>query len=134
MTHHFPTVDARLTVQDFVEDELLPSGRRCFIVLKDGNPVGLVTPQEIKHVSRAEWPMTGLEALIRPLDKLRSVTPDAPLAKALEVMGREDLNQLPVISNGHVEGMLSRERVLGYLKTRLELQSMGGNASQSLDR
>jgi len=66
MTHHFPTVDARLTVQDFVEDELLPSGRRCFIVLKDGNPVGLVTPQEIKHVSRAEWPMTGLEALIRP--------------------------------------------------------------------
>jgi predicted transcriptional regulator len=134
MTHHFPTVDARLTVQDFVEDELLPSGRRCFIVLKNGNPAGLVTPQEIKHVRRAEWAMTGLEAVIRPLDKLRSVTPDAPLVKALEVMGRDNLNQLPVISNGHVEGMLSRERILGYLQTRLELQSMGADAHQSRHR
>lgn len=134
MTHHFPTVDARLTVQDFVEDELLPSGRRCFIVLKNGKPAGLVTPQEIKHVRRAEWAMTGLEAVIRPLDKLRSVTPEAPLVKALEVMGRDNLNQLPVISNGHVEGMLSRERILGYLQTRLELQSMGADAHQSRHR
>jgi predicted transcriptional regulator len=54
--------------------------------------------------------------------------------KALEVMGRDNLNQLPVISNGHVEGMLSRERILGYLQTRLELQSMGADAHQSRHR
>lgn len=131
MTRHFPTVDAELTVQEFVEDELLPSGRRCFIVVKSGEFAGMVTPQEIKHVGRAEWPVTRLETIMRPLEKLRSVAPYVPLVQALEVMGRENLNQLPVVSNGHMEGMLSRERILGYLQTRLEMQSMGAENRQS---
>lgn len=128
MTHHCPTVDAQLSVQDFVEDELLPTGRRCFIVVKDGSVAGLITPHEIKHIDRTRWPVTALDAVMCPLGKLRTVTPDAPLLRALEMMGRDDLNQLPVLSNGHLEGVLSRERILGYLQTRMELQAMGSGS------
>jgi CBS domain-containing protein len=37
-------------------------------------------------------------------------------------MSRYNLNQLPVISNGHLEGVLSRAEVLSYLQTHAELR------------
>jgi CBS domain-containing protein len=59
---------------------------------------------------------------MRPLEDLRAVAPDAPLTSALESMSRYDLNQLPVVSKGHLEGVLSRAQVLSYIQTRAELQ------------
>jgi CBS domain-containing protein len=38
-------------------------------------------------------------------------------------MAREDVNQLPVLSNGRLEGILSRSHVLGLLQTRSELNA-----------
>jgi len=60
--------------------------------------------------------------IMRPLDDLRAVTPETSLSSALESMSRYDLNQLPVISNRHLEGVLSRAEVLGYLQTHIELR------------
>jgi hypothetical protein len=38
-------------------------------------------------------------------------------------MGRDDVNQLPVMSDHHVEGVISRGNVLQFLQTRAELSS-----------
>ena len=122
MTRDCPTVDGWLNVQNFVEQELLRTGRRCFIVVDKGEITGLVTPHEIKQIDRAKWPFMTLHDIMRPLEDLRSVTPDTPLTSALESMSRYDLNQLPVVSNGHLEGVLSRADVLSYLQTHAEMQ------------
>jgi CBS domain-containing protein len=122
MTRDCPTVDGWLNVQNFVEQELLRTGQRCFIVLDKGEITGLVTPHEIKQIDRAKWPFTTLHDIMRPLEDLHSVTPDTLLTSALESMSRFDLNQLPVVSNGHLEGVLSRAQVLSYLQTHAELQ------------
>jgi hypothetical protein len=42
--------------------------------------------------------------------------------KALEIMGLEDGNQLPVMSDGRVEGIVSRAHVLQILRSRAELK------------
>jgi len=39
----------------------------------------------------------------------------------LRSMSRDDLNQLPVVSNGHLEGVLSRAQIISYLQTHAEL-------------
>jgi len=124
MARDCPTVDAWLNVQNFVEQELLRTGRRCFIVIEKGEIVGLVTPHEIKRIDRAKWAFTTLRDVMRPLEDMRSVSPNGPLLNALELMNGEDLNQLPVISNGHLEGVLSRAQVLSYLQRRAELRPL----------
>jgi Zn-dependent protease/predicted transcriptional regulator len=121
MTQDCPTVDGRSTVQTFVEQELLRTGRRCFMVVDNGEITGLVTPHEIKLIDRAKWPSATLHDAMRPLEDLHAVTPDAPVTSALESMSRYDLNQLPVVSNRHLEGVLSRAHVLSYLQTHAEL-------------
>jgi Zn-dependent protease/CBS domain-containing protein len=127
MTRECPTVDGWLNVQNFVDGELLRTGKRCFFVVDKGEITGLVTPHEVKEIDRAKWPFITVHDIMRPLDDLRSVTPDESLTSALESMGRYDLNQLPVISNRHLEGVLSRAEILGYLQTHAELQSHAGS-------
>jgi len=122
MTRDCPTVDGWLNVQNLVEQELLRTGQRCFIVVDKGKITGLVTPHEIKQIDRAKWPFVTLHDIMRPLEDLQSVTPDTPLTSALESMSRYDLNQLPVVSNSHLEGVLSRAQVLSYLQTHAELR------------
>ena len=34
---------------------------------------------------------------------------------------REDVHRLPVVSNGHLDGVLSRANILRFLETRAEL-------------
>jgi Zn-dependent protease/predicted transcriptional regulator len=123
MTQDCQTVDGWLNVQNFVEEKLLRTGQRCFVVVEKGDVTGLVTPHEVKEVDRAKWPFTTLHDIMRPLEDLHSVTPDAPLMTALETMSRYDLNQVPVISQSHLEGVLSRAHVLNYLQTHAELHA-----------
>ncbi len=123
MTKDCPTVDGFMNVRNFVDHELLRTGRRCFVVADKGEITGLVTPHEVKEVSQAQWPFKTLHDIMRPLDDLHSVTPDTPLTTALESMSQNDLNQLPVVSGSHLEGVLSRAQILSYLRTHAELQS-----------
>jgi CBS domain-containing protein len=53
---------------------------------------------------------------MRPLNEVRTVTPDTPAIEAMEMMSRDDLNQLPMISDGHVAGVFSRTHVLRFLQ------------------
>jgi Zn-dependent protease/predicted transcriptional regulator len=121
MERDCPTVEGHLTLKDFVDEYLLRTGRRCFIVVQNHNVSGLITPHEIKQVDRERWPLTSVQSVMRHLDQVRSVTPDTPAIQALEIMTREDINQLPVLSNGHLDGVFSRGHVLRFLQTHAEM-------------
>ncbi len=121
MTHDCVAVDGNLNVQSFVEDHLLRSGRRCFVVEQNGEMTGLVTPHEIKNLEKARWPFTTLYDVMRPLNEVHTVTPSTPVMEALETMGRDDVNQLPVVSGNHLDGIVTRANVIQFLQTRAEL-------------
>ena len=52
---------------------------------------------------------------------MKRVRPDGELWAALEEMDRDGVNQLPVMVDGKIQGMLSREDVVSYLRTLREL-------------
>jgi Zn-dependent protease/predicted transcriptional regulator len=121
MTADCVTLDGNMNVEQFVEGYLLKSGKRCFVVAQNGQVAGLVTAHEIKELERARWPYTTLSDIMRPLDQLHTVAPTTPVMEALETMGRDDVNQLPVVSGSHLDGIITRANVLQFLQTRAEL-------------
>ena len=121
MDRDFSTVEAHLSLQDFVHRYLLASGRRCFVVVQDNNLAGLITTKEVSGVERDRWPQTSVQSVMRPLSQLRTVMPDTPAIRALEIMSREDINQLPGVSDGQLVGLFSRSSVMGFLRNRAEL-------------
>ena len=123
MTDDCITVDAAVNLQSLVDDLLLRTGRRCIVVKRDGRVLGLVTANEVRGVARDRWQEVTAEAVMRPLDQLKTVGPDTPVTEAFTMMAREDLNQLPVVSRGRLEGIVSRGQILQLLQSRAELRT-----------
>jgi Zn-dependent protease/CBS domain-containing protein len=121
MSRDCASVDSRSNVKMFVEEHLLRSGRRCYVVERDGHLVGLVTPHEVKSIAPEKWPYTTMDDVMRPLDQLHTVQPETSVIEALETMGKDDENQLPVVPGNRLEGVISRANVLQFLQTRAEL-------------
>jgi predicted transcriptional regulator len=53
-------------------------------------------------------------------EQLRTVAPETPITEALETIGRQDMNQLPVVSDGHLEGVISHGNIVQFLQARAE--------------
>jgi Zn-dependent protease/CBS domain-containing protein len=123
MTRDCATVDGRVSLQDFVDRDLLRTGRHCFVVVEDGKVAGAISPGEVKSVERRDWPFKRVHDAMRPYEPFGEVTPSTSLAKALKLMANNNLNQLPVVSDGHLDGVLSRGEIMDYLQTRTELEA-----------
>jgi Zn-dependent protease/CBS domain-containing protein len=117
------SVPADLTLQQLVDGQILGSGRRCFLVNRGEDTVGLITLHRVKEVPRPEWGKTTAAQAMLPLKQVKRISPDDELLSALELMGREGVNQLPVMAGGQVFGMLNREDVITYLRTLQELRT-----------
>jgi Zn-dependent protease/CBS domain-containing protein len=122
MARDCTVVDGNANLQTFVHDYLLHTGQRCFLVAEQGEVIGLVTPNEVKGIAKERWPYTTVFDVMRPLERLKTVTPETPVSEALEIIGRDNINQLPALANGRLEGMISRDQILRYLLTRAELK------------
>jgi Zn-dependent protease/predicted transcriptional regulator len=121
MSRDFPVVDAHSNLQTFAEEHLTRSGRRFFVVTLNGKPEGIITSHEIGAVARNRWPYTTVADVMRPLDATHTVNPNTPVTEALEVMARQDLNQLPVMNEKGLAGLISRAHILQLIQTRAEL-------------
>jgi Zn-dependent protease len=112
-----------LTLQQLVDDHVLAGGRRCFLVNHNGNTVGLMTLHRIKEISRSEWANTTASQVMIPLDEIKHISPDAELWTALQLMDRDGVNQLPVMTEAKAIGMLGRDDVITFFRTIKELGS-----------
>lgn len=123
MTSDCVTVEADMAVQTLVDEHLLRTGQRCFVVGTPGRILGLITPHEIKGLARDRWATTRLSDVMRAIGELTTISPDAPAIDALNVMGSADLNQLPVTSDGRFEGIVARSHIVRLLQARAELNT-----------
>jgi Zn-dependent protease len=105
-----------------VADQILGSGERCILVADDGRLRGLVTLRDLRAVPRDRWGAVGVEAVMRPAERLVTTTPEEPLLAAVRKMDDARVAQLPVLAGGRLVGLLTREEVLRRVRTRLELQ------------
>lgn len=115
-------IDARTNLQDFVDQHLMRTGGRCYLVVENGHLSGLLTTHEIKEISRGQWSKMTVGQVMRPLEDLHTLDPQTPLSEALETMARDDINQLPVVSGTRLAGVISRGNIVQLLRTRAELE------------
>ncbi len=113
-------------LQDLVDQEILSHGRRCFLVYQGDHEAGLLTLHNLKEVPRSSWATTTAAQAMTPIEKLSRIDANAELWTAFEKMGRDGINQIPVMNRDELVGMLSRSDVIRYLQT---LQQVGRRAA-----
>jgi predicted transcriptional regulator len=55
------------------------------------------------------------------MDKIKWASPSEPVLSVLERMQAEDINQMPVLEDGRVVGMIARDSILRVLQARLQV-------------
>jgi Zn-dependent protease/predicted transcriptional regulator len=111
-----------ITVERLVNENILTSGRRCFPVISDGRAEGLITMHNIRAVPRELWGTKSVREAMTSLDSMKSVGPNEDLNTVMQLMAQHDINQLPVISEGKVVGMIGRDNIINFVNTRAEFQ------------
>ena len=132
MSRECAQVDGGESVREFVDEHMLRTGQRCFVVTGGGKVEGLVTLHDVRELQRESWSQTALRQIMRPLEKVRSVTPEMPVIRAMETMSANDLNQLPVIRDDRLFGIITRSQVMRVLQSRAEVYAE--SQGQKLDK
>jgi Zn-dependent protease len=125
MSRNYALIPGELSLQQLAEEHILGTGRRFFVVERGSQPIGLLTITNLNQVPRPEWASTSAAQAMTPVEKFHVLKSDTELAQAFEEMNMEGINQLPVVSDGQVQGILSRESVMSFLSTLQELKGRG---------
>ena len=65
--------------------------------------------------------MTQVKDIITPVDKLKMAHPDQSALSILEQMDESNINQMPIVNEGKVIGLITRDDLIKLLRTRSEL-------------
>ncbi|MCL5959404.1 MAG: site-2 protease family protein [Chloroflexi bacterium] len=121
MTRDFDTAEPDATLQHVVDEHVLRRNVRTLPVVDDGLLVGLITLNDIKNVPRDLWPTRLVINTMVPRARLALVRPDDDMTYVLRALDEHDINQLPVVDDGHVVGLVMRSSVIRFLQIRREL-------------
>jgi len=103
-----------------VNEIFVKRGIRVTPVVEDGRLAGIITLSDIKKVPSNEWHNTPVSrAMTRP--PLKTVGPQDGMSAAVQLMAEHGLNQLPVIVEDRLVGMLCRADIIRYVQVHYEL-------------
>lgn len=117
MTNDYAIVQDDTTIQEVMDNHFLGIGRRSLFVKKEDQFVGMLTLHNIKEVPANKWAETKISDVMISHLETQKVDLNTPLWDALTKMDKDGVNQLPVMENNQVLGVLSRESLITFLKT-----------------
>ena len=124
MTEAPSAVIPTLSVQQLVDEYLLRTGQRATPVIDDFESqrlIGIVTLRDVRALDRRMWPFTPVVQIMTPLAQLKIVRANQLLSEALPLITAAGVNQLPVVSDGRIVGLLGLEAIVERLQTRRAL-------------
>jgi Zn-dependent protease/CBS domain-containing protein len=124
MLRDFAKISSSATIQEFIE-QCLRSGERTALVFASEDSqdlVGLVSIADVKSIERGERATRLVREVMHPLTEIETATVDTPVSETLELMTRKDVNQIPVIANGKVVGVVTRAKLLEIVETISDLR------------
>jgi Zn-dependent protease/CBS domain-containing protein len=113
-------VNPNAPVSGVVNESFIQRGRRALPICDQSGLLGIVTLADVKKLPQDRWASTPVREIMTNAP-LESVSENDDLNGALRVLASKGLNQIPVMGEGHLVGLLSRSDVIRYLQTRQDL-------------
>jgi Zn-dependent protease/CBS domain-containing protein len=115
-----PLIPPHLNLTELVQQYILSTGRSCFLISWGAELEGMVTLQQIKKVPRTRWAITSVQDIMTPASKLKVAYADQDILSVLQEMNGESTNHIPVIEAGKVMGIINREDIARFIRTRAD--------------
>jgi Zn-dependent protease len=118
MVRHPVTVDADLTLGQFVDEVAASRRHTTYPVLEDGRPVGLIAFRSVVAVPRGEWDRRRVRDSMISREQVPLLDEDDPAIDALAELSGSDVNRGLVVENEHLAGLLSITDLARALEVR----------------
>lgn len=109
------SIPPEMPIGKLVDEVLIASGQRAFPVERDGEFLGMVFVSDLHRLHRDDWSETPVSRVMVAAASIITVQPDRDAMEALAVLGGHKINQVPVMEDGRLLGLLRREDVLSWL-------------------
>lgn len=113
-------VSPQTPVSDVVRETFLQLGRRAAAVTRDSRVIGIVTLTDVKHLPQPKWAETPVSQIMTR-EPLYTVNVEDDLNAAFKLLALHSLNQVLVLHEGRLAGVLSRADLIRYLQLSQEL-------------
>jgi len=119
MSEEVPTIESHISVVEAAK-EMRKIGRGFLIILKEGQPAGIVTEHDfVDKVIADELNPAKVSVEEIMSSPLITIDPDEDLVKASEIMKMNKIRRLPVVKEGIMYGVLTSrdisQRFVEYL-------------------
>lgn len=122
MRRDYGSISPGTSLEQLINTHILGGGQRSLVVKQDERVLGLLTLHNVKAIPSNSWNSTSAAQVMIPMEKMKWIRPDADLVDALAEMDRDGVNQLPVMRDDQIQGMLGRGDVINYLRTLSEIR------------
>ncbi|MBH0185805.1 MAG: site-2 protease family protein [Nitrospira sp.] len=116
MVRTVTSIPAHCSLDEAVTQYFQPYGHGSFPVVDSGQLAGLITVGEIQTVPSAMWPWRQVGQVMRPLSPSLVVGPDVSVIQAMECMAQDGWDQLVVMQDGQVAGLVTQSAIANYLQ------------------
>jgi Zn-dependent protease/CBS domain-containing protein len=122
MSREPPTVQPWSRLDEVVREHFVERGERAVAVVREGNVLmGLVAYADVRKVPRTEWVGRAVGEVMTPVSNLVVVSPDDSVEAAVRHMAERHYNQLPVVVDGRLVGLIARVNIIRYLNLKDEV-------------
>jgi len=116
-----PMVKAGDSVQTLIDNYIMQTDHRAFVVFDGDRMVGLVTIDDVRKMEPEARDQTVIGSIMTPSEKLIVIAPEEEAADALERLQSGDIRQLPVVTGNKIIGLLRRKDIVRWLQFQSHL-------------
>jgi Zn-dependent protease len=120
MATDFRSVPPDISLQQALHDYIMQYNQRALPVMRGQKLEGLITITDVKKKPRDQWSSVLVREVMTGAAGLKTVGPEDGLNTVIQLMEGGSLNQLPVISDEKIVGLISRSDLIRYLKFHQE--------------
>lgn len=115
MHHDYQVTAPDTLVQDLVDEGFLALSQRVYPVVSQGVLRGVISLADVRRLGRDQWSLRRVEEVMTPLERLHILAPSQSASTALALLAEKSVNQLPVVEQGRVLGLVTREDILKWM-------------------
>ncbi|MGH8592473.1 MAG: site-2 protease family protein [Gammaproteobacteria bacterium] len=115
MLSHFATVSPDTSVSTLIDNYIMRTDQRAFPVVENGRLLGIVCLEDARGVDPSARATHTVRTVMTPVHDLTTATPEDASVDALRALSQREVNQLPVVKDGAVRGLIRREDILKWL-------------------
>ena len=112
------SIPAQTMLDEAVNRYFQAYGYGGFPVVEDRRLIGLVTVPDIQAVPAETWSWRRVDQVMRPFSESMIISPDVPAIQAMGRMAREGWDQLIVVQDGEIVGLVTQSALVHFLQLR----------------